>query len=82
MSDRAPHRSPEFLKFWVGQSVSLVGSEVSQLAMPVLAVLKNSLTCGSAPAGPRTSTRPASVSMPRPPTRPSSRATRLDRDCQ
>ena len=39
MSDRAPHRSPEFIKFWVGQSVSLVGSEVSQLAMPLLAVL-------------------------------------------
>ena len=40
MSDRAPHRSPEFIKFWVGQSVSLVGSEVSQLAMPLLAVLR------------------------------------------
>jgi len=39
VSDRAPHRSPEFIKFWVGQSVSLVGSEVSQLAMPLLAVL-------------------------------------------
>ena len=39
MSDCAPHRSPEFIKFWVGQSVSLVGSEVSQLAMPLLAVL-------------------------------------------
>jgi hypothetical protein len=39
VTDRAPHRSPDFLKFWVGQSVSLVGSEVSQLAMPLLAVL-------------------------------------------
>src|SRR6267378_4008633 len=39
VSDRAPHRSPEFIKFWVGQSVSLVGSEVSQLAMPLVAVL-------------------------------------------
>src|SRR6266851_1342159 len=39
VSDRAPHRSPEFIKFWIGQSVSLVGSEVSQLAMPLLAVL-------------------------------------------
>src|SRR5260221_542441 len=39
VSDGAPHRSPEFIKFWVGQSVSLVGSEVSQLAMPLVAVL-------------------------------------------
>ncbi len=39
MSDRAPHRSPEFIKFWVGQSLSLVGSKVSQLAMLLLAVL-------------------------------------------
>jgi hypothetical protein len=39
LSDHAPHRSPEFIKFWVGQSLSLVGSEVSQLAMPLLAVL-------------------------------------------
>jgi hypothetical protein len=35
----APHRSAEFLKFWVRRSVSLVGSEVSQLAMQLLAVL-------------------------------------------
>jgi len=39
VSDRAPHRTPEFLKFWVAQSVSLIGSEVSQLAMPLVAVL-------------------------------------------
>jgi hypothetical protein len=39
VSDAALHHSPEFLKFWVGQSVSLVGSEVSQLAIPLLAVL-------------------------------------------
>src|SRR4030088_670449 len=39
VSDRPPHRSPEFIKFWGGQRVSLLGSEVSQLAMPLLAVL-------------------------------------------
>src|SRR6266516_1365394 len=39
VSDASLHHSPEFLKFWVGQSVSLVGSEVSQLAIPLLAVL-------------------------------------------
>jgi hypothetical protein len=33
VSDRAPHRLPEFIKLWVGQCVSLVGSEVSQLAI-------------------------------------------------
>src|SRR5439155_23084782 len=29
----------DFLKLWVGQSVSLLGSEVTLLAMPLLAVL-------------------------------------------
>lgn len=32
-------RSPDFLKFWAGQSVSLVGSQFSLLALPLLAVL-------------------------------------------
>ena len=46
MSDASLHHSPEFLKFWVGQSVSLVGSEVSQLAIPLLAVLSLGATPG------------------------------------
>jgi MFS family permease len=32
-------RSPDFLKFWAGQSVSLVGSQFTLLALPLLAVL-------------------------------------------
>jgi len=46
VSDASLHHSPEFLKFWVGQSVSLVGSEVSQLAIPLLAVLSLGATPG------------------------------------
>jgi predicted MFS family arabinose efflux permease len=32
-------RHPDFLKFWAGQSVSLFGSAVTQLALPLTAVL-------------------------------------------
>lgn len=32
-------RSPDFLKFWAGQSISLVGSQFTLLALPLLAVL-------------------------------------------
>ena len=32
-------RQPDFLKLWLGQSVSLVGSEVTALALPLAAVL-------------------------------------------
>jgi hypothetical protein len=30
---------PDFLKFWAGQSVSLFGSQISILALPLTAVL-------------------------------------------
>src|SRR5918994_7580476 len=32
-------RHPDFLKLWAGQSVSLIGSSVSGLALPLTAVL-------------------------------------------
>ncbi|HEX9988009.1 MAG TPA: MFS transporter [Chloroflexia bacterium] len=32
-------RNPDFLKFWVGQSISFFGSEVTALALPLTAVL-------------------------------------------
>jgi len=31
-------RQPGFLKLWIGQSVSVIGSQISGLAFPVLAV--------------------------------------------
>jgi MFS family permease len=39
-------RHPDFLKLWAGQTVSLVGSEVTLLALPLTAVL----TLGATPA--------------------------------
>jgi MFS family permease len=32
-------RSPEFRRFWIGQSISFLGSEVSLLALPLIAVV-------------------------------------------
>src|ERR1700694_1990169 len=32
-------RHPDFLKLWAGQSVSLVGSQVTRLALPLPAIL-------------------------------------------
>jgi hypothetical protein len=32
-------QNPDFLKLWVGQSVSMLGSQVSLLALPLAAVL-------------------------------------------
>jgi predicted MFS family arabinose efflux permease len=39
-------RHPDFLKLWAGQSVSLIGSQVTRLALPLAAVL----TLGAGPA--------------------------------
>ncbi|HEX5506174.1 MAG TPA: MFS transporter [Thermomicrobiales bacterium] len=39
-------RQPEFLKLWAGQTVSLFGSQVTSLALPLVAVL----TLGASPA--------------------------------
>jgi MFS family permease len=33
-----PHRKPSFLKLWTGQSVSLLGSSVTTLALPLTAI--------------------------------------------
>jgi MFS family permease len=32
-------RNPEFLKFWTGETVSLIGSEVTRFAFPLVAIL-------------------------------------------
>ena len=32
-------RTTEFRRFWIGQSISFLGSEVSLLALPLIAVL-------------------------------------------
>jgi MFS family permease len=41
--DEAPHggafRNPDFLKFWIGETVSLVGTQVTQIALPLVAIL-------------------------------------------
>lgn len=43
MSAQAPPkgalRNPEFLRFWIGESVSLVGTEVTRFAFPLVAVI-------------------------------------------
>lgn len=41
MSDGPPSllRDPDFLKFWSGQSISLVGSQFTRLALPIAAVV-------------------------------------------
>jgi MFS family permease len=32
-------RNPEFIKLWVGQTISVFGSEITHLALPLTAVL-------------------------------------------
>jgi len=46
MADATPGalRNPEFRKFWIGETVSLVGSEVTRFALPLVAVLSLSAT--------------------------------------
>ncbi|HKA48973.1 MAG TPA: MFS transporter, partial [Candidatus Dormibacteraeota bacterium] len=41
MSGRQPSllRDPEFLKFWTGQSVSMLGSQFTLLALPIAAAV-------------------------------------------
>ncbi len=39
-------RHPDFLKLWIGQTVSLFGSQITSLALPLTAVLTLQATPG------------------------------------
>ena len=41
MADAPPGalRNPQFRKFWIGETVSLLGTEVTRFALPLVAVL-------------------------------------------
>ena len=56
-------RDPDFLKLWTGQTVSAFGTQVTILAVPILAAVALKVS----PADLKTTSRAACVSMVTPP---------------